>query len=116
MVTVFVSLVVSVFVYLGMEFFIMPMLTQKPPPAVKMEAPKHLSPTRIFATSVQVPSVRGVSRSRAETLLKQAGLKVGKITYGSDDDISPGWVLQQNPRPGTALPSGSPVDLTLNKE
>ena len=32
MVTVFVSLVVSVFVYLGMEFFIMPMLTQKPPP------------------------------------------------------------------------------------
>lgn len=66
--------------------------------------------------AVAVPSVKGVSLTRAKRLLEEKGLKVGKITYESDDDLAPNWILGQKPGAGTRLPAGSSVDLVVNKE
>ncbi len=65
---------------------------------------------------VRVPRVVGLSMSRAKRKIKKAGLVVGKISWGADEDKPPFWVLDQIPKAGEKVPKGSPVHLTVNPE
>ena len=66
--------------------------------------------------TVNVPAVVGKGLSKAKELLTQAGLTVGQVRYGSNDDRSPGVVLEQKPAANQALGKGLPVDLVVNSD
>jgi eukaryotic-like serine/threonine-protein kinase len=68
------------------------------------------------ADTVAVPAVTGKSLSKAKDLLAQAGLTAGQIRYGSDDDRSPGVVLEQKPAANQPLGKGLAVDLVVNSD
>jgi serine/threonine-protein kinase len=68
------------------------------------------------AESVTVPAVTGKSLSKAKDLLAQAGLTVGQVRHGSDDDRSPGVVLEQKPAANQTLGKGMAVDLVVNSD
>jgi len=62
-----------------------------------------------------VPSVRGKSAGGARAALEQAGLLLGDVRKGSDDNAADGVVLRQNPPAGTAVPKGQKVDIVINE-
>jgi Cadherin-like beta sandwich domain/PASTA domain len=66
------------------------------------------------AAECVVPDVRGRPLAAARVELKKADCKMGKISrvYSSK---SKGRVLAESPKPGTRLPAGSPVRLTVSK-
>jgi len=68
----------------------------------------------VFSASIVVPNVMGGDKSDAETMITEAGLTVGTII---DDhrciDVA-GTVLSQDPRGGTSVPLGTPVNLTVS--
>jgi serine/threonine-protein kinase len=66
--------------------------------------------------TVIVPAVVGRGLSKAKELLTQAGLTVGQIRHASDDDRSPGVVLEQKPAANQALGKGMAVDLVVNTD
>ncbi len=68
------------------------------------------------AEAITVPAVTGKSLSRARDLLTQAGLTVGQIRHASDDDRSPGVVLEQKPAANQMLGKGMAVDLVVNSD
>lgn len=68
------------------------------------------------ADNVAVPVVTGKSLSKAKDLLTQAGLVAGQIRYGSNDDRSPGVILEQKPAANTAVAKGAAVDLVVNSD
>jgi serine/threonine-protein kinase len=68
------------------------------------------------AEAITVPAVTGKSLSKARDLLTQAGLTVGQIRHASDDDRSPGVVLEQKPAASQTLGKGMPVDLVVNSD
>ncbi len=68
------------------------------------------------ADSITVPSVTGKSLSKAKELLTQAGLTTGQVRYGSNDDRSPGIVLDQKPAANTAVAKGAAIDLVINSD
>ena len=68
------------------------------------------------AEAVTVPAVVGKGLSKAKDLLTQAGLTVGQIRRVSDDDRSPGVVLEQKPAANQALGKGMAVDLVVNSD
>jgi eukaryotic-like serine/threonine-protein kinase len=68
------------------------------------------------ADTIPVPAVTGKSLSRAKDLLTQAGLVAGQVRYGSNDDRSPGIVLEQKPAANTAVAKGAAIDLVVNSD
>jgi len=68
------------------------------------------------AESVTVPAVTGKSLSKAKDLLAQAGLTLGQVRHASDDDRSPGVVLEQKPAANQTLGKGMAVDLVVNSD
>ena len=68
------------------------------------------------AETVTVPAVVGKGLSKAKDLLTQAGLTVGQIHHASNDDRSPGVVLEQKPAANQALGKGMAVDLVVNSD
>jgi serine/threonine-protein kinase len=68
------------------------------------------------AEAITVPSVTGKSLTKAKDLLAQAGLTVGQIRHASDDDRSPGIVLEQKPAANQTLGKGMAVDLVVNSD
>ncbi len=68
------------------------------------------------AGEVAVPAVRGWGRTRAQDMIKQAGLNVGTIRYIYDEDNDPGIVLKQDPQPGTKAAKGSNVNLWISTD
>jgi beta-lactam-binding protein with PASTA domain len=60
-----------------------------------------------------VPDVVGQSRAAAEATLTNAKLATGAITRQTSTEQSPGTVLEQSPLPGSSLPDGGTVDLTV---
>lgn len=63
---------------------------------------------------VEMPDLKGLSRSDAEAKLKKLGLKVGTVAekYSSEDE---GTVLSQDPRAGSKISKGQSVDLVVSK-
>tara|TARA_B100000609_G_scaffold199460_1_gene203120 strand:+ start:7939 stop:8565 length:627 start_codon:yes stop_codon:yes gene_type:complete len=80
------------------------------------KAPKKRPETPPAPQKVKVPSVRNMHIRKAKQKVKDAGLIVGRIIYGYDEDISPNWVLRQSPRAGRMVEKGSKVKITINKE
>lgn len=68
------------------------------------------------AGEVAVPSVRGWGRSRAQEMIKQAGLNVGSIRYVYDEEQDPGLVIRQDPSPGSKAGKGSNVNLWISTD
>jgi eukaryotic-like serine/threonine-protein kinase len=63
---------------------------------------------------VQVPQLQGLSQQRAEAQLQAAGLKVGNVNQSTAPSTeTPGTVLGANPAPGSMVPDGTSVDLTV---
>jgi serine/threonine-protein kinase len=67
--------------------------------------------------SVQVPALKGHAEAdaRAELMDPAVGLKVGTVTYQEDRNAPRGTVLSQSPTEGSSVPSGTAVDLVVNK-
>ena len=63
---------------------------------------------------VEMPDLKGMTRSAAEERLKKLGLKVGSIyeKYSSEDA---GTVIAQDPRSGSKIMKGQSVDITISK-
>jgi beta-lactam-binding protein with PASTA domain/Ca2+-binding RTX toxin-like protein len=61
-----------------------------------------------------VPAVIGLTQAAATTAILQAGLRVGVVTTANSPTIPIGKVISSSPRPGTALPPNSPVDLVVS--
>ena len=68
------------------------------------------------ADSITVPAVTGKSLSKAKELLTQAGLVAGQVRYGSNDDRSPGIVLEQKPAANSPVAKGAAIDLVVNSD
>jgi serine/threonine-protein kinase len=68
------------------------------------------------ADTVTVPAVVGKSLTKAKDLLTQAGLALGQVRHASDDDRSPGIVLEQKPAASQTLGKGMAVDLVVNSD
>jgi serine/threonine-protein kinase len=68
------------------------------------------------AGEVAVPSVRGWGRSRAQEMIKQAGLNVGSVRYIYDEEQDPGLVIRQDPSPGSKVAKGSNVNLSISTD
>lgn len=60
---------------------------------------------------VSVPNVIGDNTASATHAIKAAGLTVGQIS-SVNNCVDPGSVLQQNPRGGTPVIPGTPVNIT----
>ncbi len=65
---------------------------------------------------VAVPSVRGWGRSRAQEMIKQAGLNVGSVRYVYDEEQDPGLVTRQDPQAGSKVAKGSNVNLWITTD
>lgn len=62
----------------------------------------------------QVPQLFGLSLNKAEQLLREAHLDVGRITYRQNEDLIPYTVLEQSIEEGYILDHPVPVDLTVS--
>jgi beta-lactam-binding protein with PASTA domain len=60
-----------------------------------------------------VPNLYGLSQSTASAALTAVGLKVGTVSPFLSGIYPPGYVLSQNPSPGTYATAGSTVSLTV---
>jgi serine protease AprX len=67
----------------------------------------------LFCEEVIVPDVVKKTLAEAEDTLKNARLKVGKVTKKVSPEILPDTVLEQNPASGTKVPIGFPVTLVI---
>lgn len=68
------------------------------------------------AGEVAVPAVRGWGRTRAQDMIKQAGLNVGNIRYIYDEENDPGIVLRQDPQAGAKAAKGSSVNIWISTD
>jgi beta-lactam-binding protein with PASTA domain len=63
---------------------------------------------------VDVPDVVGFSQADAEAAIVAIGLNVGTVTTAYSDTVPAGEAISQDPVAGTAVPSGSAVDLVVS--
>jgi serine/threonine-protein kinase len=64
---------------------------------------------------VPVPSLRGKTVGGARATLEQAGLFLGDVRKGSDDNAADGAILRQSPAATTPVPRGQKVDIVVNE-
>lgn len=64
---------------------------------------------------VDVPDVLGKPASEASQILAEKGLRVGNVTYDTNDTVDPGLVISQSPPSGTSVAFGSLVDGVVSK-
>ena len=62
-----------------------------------------------------VPDLRNRSYDSAKAILHLLGLRVGSVTYRSDDRILPYSVVEQSVRPGSMATAGQSVNLVLSR-
>lgn len=65
-------------------------------------------------TSVQAPTLVGLSVSDAAQTLTDAKLKLGTKTPQTDPSAAPGTVLSQKPEAGTTINQGSAIDIVVS--
>ena len=61
-----------------------------------------------------VPDVERVSLRQAELQIKNNGLKVGRVTYRSSEDVPKGVIVSQHPASDDSVGRGVPVDLVVS--
>jgi beta-lactam-binding protein with PASTA domain len=64
-------------------------------------------------TITQVPKLIGPGSHMAEPLIRKARLSLGVIRLVATSEVTAGVVMDQHPRPGRPVASGTPVDLTV---
>ena len=64
--------------------------------------------------AMEMPDIKGLSRSAAESRLTKMGLKIGSI-YDKYSKEEAGTVIATDPSPGAKLNKGAVVDLTISK-
>ncbi|SFT47259.1 serine/threonine protein kinase [Selenomonas sp. GACV-9] len=64
--------------------------------------------------SMEMPDLKGLSRTDAEEKLKKMGLKIGSI-YERNSDEEAGTVIATDPRAGSKITKGQSVDITVSK-
>jgi eukaryotic-like serine/threonine-protein kinase len=64
---------------------------------------------------VKVPSVIGKMVKQGTAEIVAAGLKLGKVTYGFDEDRRGGVIIKQTPAPESKAAKGSAVNLVVNE-
>jgi len=83
----------------------------------------HLEETPFFTNypftlvplpEVSVPDVVGMSQTDALTIITDAYLSVGTISYESSDTIPQGEVIYQDPAAGSMVVRGAHVDLVIS--
>ncbi len=62
----------------------------------------------------RVPELVGQTEKEARTLIGDAGLAVGEVTYQTDADAKRNTVLQQDPNPDQYVEPGSEIDLVVS--
>jgi beta-lactam-binding protein with PASTA domain len=68
------------------------------------------------AGEVAVPTVKGWGKSRAQDLIKQAGLNMGSVRYIYDEENDPGLVVRQDPQAGSKVAKGSNVSIWVTTD
>lgn len=63
---------------------------------------------------VIVPSIIGLSRNTAESILVGANLIIGSVTTENSASLPEGTVISQNPSAASEVPEGSEVDLVVS--
>ncbi|MDQ1415476.1 MAG: eukaryotic-like serine/threonine-protein kinase [Acidimicrobiaceae bacterium] len=63
---------------------------------------------------VPVPDVRNQDQQTAENTLRAAGLTPGTPITQNSDTVAAGSVISENPTPGTSVPKGTQVVLTIS--
>jgi len=84
-------------------------------PDASAPAPGRRPAVKAAGGSVTVPKITGIRLRWATGRLSALGLTVGRVTYSSDEDHMEGYILRQSPPPGTPVPRGSAVDVTVNQ-
>ncbi|MFD1484357.1 Stk1 family PASTA domain-containing Ser/Thr kinase [Lacticaseibacillus baoqingensis] len=64
---------------------------------------------------VQIPDLRGMSTAQATTALKNADLKLGKVSQAYSDSVAKSRIIASDPRRDTSVKSGSQVAVTLSR-
>lgn len=62
---------------------------------------------------VVVPDLLSRSLTEARATLERLGLRLGRVFPDSSGDAAPGTVLAQNPLPGTSVPRGDSVSVSV---
>jgi hypothetical protein len=73
------------------------------------------TPAPISARTCTVPKLKGKSLKASKTMIKGAGCKFGKVTKKKGAKAATGKVVGQSRKPGTVLPAGTVVGVTLGK-
>jgi len=81
--------------------------------AVVLGARAILTADPAAAPDVSVPAITGLSFEEAVTVLEGTQLRVGRVSEIETEASPPGIVLTQRPDPGTSLPAGTAVDVTV---
>ncbi|MBU5677365.1 Stk1 family PASTA domain-containing Ser/Thr kinase [Alkaliphilus sp. MSJ-5] len=63
---------------------------------------------------VPVPDLRNENATNAERLLKDAGLEPGEVSEDSSDEYPIGTIIDQNPRQGVQVATGSAVNYVVS--
>lgn len=64
---------------------------------------------------IEMPDLKGMTRSAAEERLKKAGLKVGSVKEEFSDKDEKGTVISQEPRAKSKITKGKMVDFVISK-
>ncbi len=91
-------------------------MEQQPAPGAKIKRDMYVSVIVSQGASTQtitVPDVTGKLLTDAASILVNAGLKAGNITYVPSADLLPNTVIDQYPRSGDLLTAGKAVDLIV---
>lgn len=64
---------------------------------------------------IEVPNLRGNSIREAEFHLEQYGLRLGKITYETSDEIFENTIIRQELSAGTKVKSGVTIDVVVSQ-
>jgi beta-lactam-binding protein with PASTA domain len=88
-------------------------LAQDPDPGAKIEKGGQVNLIVAALPDVTVPSVVQETIEKAEVILKDAGLALGKRISRETSQARPGTVLSQIPLAGEKLPRGNRIDLVV---
>jgi hypothetical protein len=72
--------------------------------------------TTTTTTQCVVPKLKGRKLKKAKAALKKAGCKLGKVKRRAKRKKKAGTVIRQSKKPGTVLPAGSKVNVTVAKK
>ncbi len=92
-------------------------IDQSPPPGQEAKQGRDVELTLSKGPKMVpggVPQVVGLHRQAAEIELNAVGLQVGAVKTAYSEEYEKDYVIEQNPKAGTAVAEGTLVDITLS--